>query len=1181
MNSSPIANDDIVLTDEFSVTVDVLANDYDLDDDELTITNAVVSSGLGDVEFTNTDITFTPNGSNEAKITYTITDSFGHYATAVLTVNVTPTGGVNIPPIAKSDVAFTTVDQPVTVDVLANDFDADGDTLIINSIEMSANTGTVDVNENYTITFTPIAGFFGDTIITYHITDSSSASVAATLLVAVGGEMDGDEFNNTLTGSSADDILNGMEGNDKLLGNAGDDSLDGGEGNDTIMGGNGDDQLAGGEDNDVLTGGAGNDLLVGDDGSDEYIFGLGDGQDTIDNVDYDDVVNVDRLLLRVGINSTMIELQNDPDNIDDLVIAIKGTTDRVTIQDHFADESYQLDEIVFADGTVWDKAKLSHLPIMIRGEENSDDVILGFERNEVIQGLSGDDELDGSDGNDTLIGGLGNDLLMGSNGNDSYLFNLGDGQDSIDNVDDNEYSNGINSIDTLIFGLGIDSTLIELRADSDNADNLVIALLNANDTITIQNYFVDDSHKLDVIKFSDGSVLTKDNLNMMAVISRGGVDDDDLEGNDNEDVITGYQGDDVIQGMAASDTLMGNDGNDSIYGGDDNDYLDGDNGADLLEGGHGNDELHGGDGDDFLDGGDGNDSLYGDVANLGDDTLSGGNGHDSVFAGEGDDILLGGKGDDYLRGEGGSDRYIFNLGDGQDIIASFDPNLSKDSTETDELLLGAGINATDIVFSKDKVNTNDLVISIKGTNDRITVNSYFRDAHQLSRIAFADGTIWNEAQITQHIEHKKIEGTAGGDTLKGGSGDDTYSVNDVHDVVVENTNSGIDTVESSLSYILRDNLENLTLIGNAHISATGNTADNVLTGNEANNRLLGGAGNDTLYGLSGGDTLNGGEGTDTMYGGLGNDTFTVENIGDIVNESMNEGFDTVNSFISYVLTAHVERLNLEGTESLNGAGNDLDNTLNGNNANNSLVGGLGNDTLQGKGGADTLEGGLGNDLYYVDNVGDIVTELANEGTDKVSSSISFTLTEHVEQLFLTGIVGATATGNAASNIIYGNEGNNQLFGGAGNDSLNGGLGNDVLAGGVGNDTLVGGLGNDSYVFGMGLGQDTINNTDTANGHDTVLFDAGISADQLWLRQLGNDLEVSIMGTTNSVKVQNWYSNTANQLDSLQLADGKTLLANEVQTLVEAMAAFAAPALGQTSLTTAQHTALDSVIVASW
>jgi Ca2+-binding RTX toxin-like protein len=406
-------------------------------------------------------------------------------------------------------------------------------------------------------------------------------------------------------------------------------------------------------------------------------------------------------------------------------------------------------------------------------------------------------------------------------------------------------------------------------------------------------------------------------------------------------------------------------------------------------------------------------------------------------------------------------------------------------------------------------------------------------------------------------------GTTGGDMLHGSSGDDTFIVNHVRDVVFEAVNGGIDTVQSSLSHILRDNVENLILVGDADLSGTGNNANNSLTGNNGKNRLLAGDGNDTLSGGAGGDTLNGGAGADIMFGGTGNDTFTVENTSDTVTEFADEGFDTVNSFISYTLTANVERLILEGMENLNGFGNDLDNTLNGNNANNWLVGGLGNDTLHGKGGADTLEGGIGNDLYYVDNAGDIVTELANEGTDKVSSSMSYTLAANVEQLFLTGIADLTGTGNDLNNVIYGNGGDNHLDGGLGDDSLNGGLGDD------------------SYQFGLLSGRDLINNTDASDGLDVVFFDAGITADQVWLRHVNNDLEVSIIGTANSVKVQDWYSQPNKRVDGLHLADGRSILASEIETLVSAMAAFTPPAMGQTSLTANQHDALDAVIAANW
>ena len=102
------------------------------------------------------------------------------------------------------------------------------------------------------------------------------------------------------------------------------------------------------------------------------------------------------------------------------------------------------------------------------------------------------------------------------------------------------------------------------------------------------------------------------------------------------------------------------------------------------------------------------------------------------------------------------------------------------------------------------------------------------------------------------------------------------------------------------------------------------------------------------------------------------------------------------------------------------------------------------------------------------------------------------------------------------------------------------------------------------------------------GNDILLLGAGIGSEQVWLRQTGNDLEVSVIGTASSVKVKGWYgANEANKIDSVQLADGRTLLANEVQTLVDAMASFTPPALGQTSLTTAQQNALGAVITASW
>src|SRR5262249_15142182 len=118
-----------------------------------------------------------------------------------------------------------------------------------------------------------------------------------------------------------------------------------------------------------------------------------------------------------------------------------------------------------------------------------------------------------------------------------------------------------------------------------------------------------------------------------------------------------------------------------------------------------------------------------------------------------------------------------------------------------------------------------------------------------------------------------------------------------------------------------------------------------------------------------------------------------------------------------------------------------------------IINGLGgDDTLNGAGGADTMVGGLGNDTYVVDNTGDVVTENANEGTDTVQASVTYTLAANVENLTLTGGGNISGTGNSIGNALTGNSGANVLTGLDGNDTLAGGAGADTLDGGTGTDT---------------------------------------------------------------------------------------------------------------------------------
>jgi Ca2+-binding RTX toxin-like protein len=140
--------------------------------------------------------------------------------------------------------------------------------------------------------------------------------------------------------------------------------------------------------------------------------------------------------------------------------------------------------------------------------------------------------------------------------------------------------------------------------------------------------------------------------------------------------------------------------------------------------------------------------------------------------------------------------------------------------------------------------------------------------------------------------------------------------------------------------------------------------------------------------------------------------------------------------------------------------------------NDTLEGDAGHDTLIGGSGADSLVGGIGDDFYGVDHAGDIIVELAGQGSDRVSASVSHTLSAHVEQLTLTGGAAIHGTGNAQSNRIEGNSaanrldgalGNDTLLGGAGQDSLIGGGGHDSLDGGVDADHMAGGTGDDRYI----------------------------------------------------------------------------------------------------------------------
>ncbi len=182
VNDAPVAVDDTVTTDEdTAVTIDVLANDSDPENDQLTITNASVPAEQGTVTIVDGKLVFTPaeNFNGDATISYTISDGqLTDDATVAVTVNP-----VNDAPVAVDDTVATDEDTAVTIDVLANDSDPENDTLTITAASVPAEQGTVAIVDGKLV-FTPAENFNGDATISYTISDgqlTDDATVAVTV----------------------------------------------------------------------------------------------------------------------------------------------------------------------------------------------------------------------------------------------------------------------------------------------------------------------------------------------------------------------------------------------------------------------------------------------------------------------------------------------------------------------------------------------------------------------------------------------------------------------------------------------------------------------------------------------------------------------------------------------------------------------------------------------------------------------------------------------------------------------------------------------------------------------------------------------------------------------------------------------------------------------------------------
>ncbi|HNB25564.1 MAG TPA: type I secretion C-terminal target domain-containing protein [Alphaproteobacteria bacterium] len=363
----------------------------------------------------------------------------------------------------------------------------------------------------------------------------------------------------------------------------------------------------------------------------------------------------------------------------------------------------------------------------------------------------------------------------------------------------------------------------------------------------------------------------------------------------------------------------------NVIGGKFHNNITGNDVANRITGGNETDLLYGGGGDDNLNGFGSHDILYG---GNGSDKLFGQAGDDQIFGGDdnGDDYLDGGVGRDYMDGGAGNDTYFID--------------------SASDIIVEAGIDAGDRVFSSISVN---LQVIANGAIEHAFLLGV--GALNATGNAAANSLVGNDGA-------NLLDGLGGADYMSGGKGNDIYIVDNAGDQVIESSGGGTDLIKSSVSCSILNNwyVENITLTGNADIDAIGNGFKNILTGNDGDNYL------------------NGCNPGDTLIGGKGDDLYIVLGTTDVIIESVSNanggGTDTIYSLLSYSLAAqaNIDYLVLGEGGSFNGTGNALNNYIGGNSSANKLDGGTGHDSLVGFGGDDVLLGGAGYD-YIVGGQG--------------------------------------------------------------------------------------------------------------------------------------------------------------------------------------------------------------------
>lgn len=862
-----------------------------------------------------------------------------------------------------------------------------------------------------------------------------------------------------------------------------------------------------------LDGGAGNDVLIGRDGDDVYVFGRGSGKDQV----IDSRGTSDTIEFGADITPDDLELSRRGTNGQDLVIRILGTGDELVITDQFADTTPQIEQFLFADGTLLDAETLASGTV---GVPDSSGRVLGF---------AGGDELEVS-GSGAVFNGLG--------GSDTYLvFNEPGSYSIADTGNDNG-----KDVDTVWF---VNDDLADVAITRIGTDSFVFSLSSGAE-ITVSNH----GGRIETFGFADKTLSFSDMLSEI-IRREQAAGATEIVGTSATDTLEGTDGNDIIHGAGGDDTILGLAGDDVIEGGYDDDIIDGGAGDDHINSGGGNDDIRGGTGNDVIvdtygntllrfDLGDGQDivlnaqtyrnsssvlfgegihegdlqysfekvnaSQYSDDYNFGTEQyalrVTIGDGSDSllligseladdlsgfvyfqfadgtsiavqdvlaqlraatdadqlIVGSSGSDVLAGGRGDDVLVGGGAMyfaepDEFVYNIGDGNDKIIG---NGMTGST----VVLGDGINPDEVSVTRGGAENQDLILTFTVTGETLTIQDQFSVSAKAEYNA--------DDNLVGHYETDSYIGT------------------------VRFANGVIWTATELLARSL------VATDGNDHIS--GSSAD------------------ETIDGKAGDDVLAGGVGSDTYLFGIGSGH-------DIINESATS--------IPFPLAGDFETMaeglrdqdTLQFGEGISVA--DLDIIITGEDQGDLLI------RIKSTGDSVFIS-------RQVNNGGNWGAYSAEEWQDLFGSSFG------QDPVFAAGIEkfsfsdGTVYDRSAFLDLVThrDNDGDNTIS----TSDLGG-----TLDGGAGADLLQGGSGDDKYVLGVGYGEDTIID---AGGSDYLKLSEGIDPRLIALTRTGengNDLLIEVDGKDRlAVTIKDQFGDATHRIEGLEFADGTQWSWTEIQ-----------------------------------